>query len=114
MDDKTNKKMTQEVFDKLKKDGTDKNYTTKKAGQKMYAGVAPKGKERFKELKEQVTKNRVENAELIKEVEDKVLLRVRKAHSRDEMDKKKTRKGKKKKAPVLDEESDVDSEDENF
>ena len=114
LDDTTNTEITQEAFDKLKKAGTEETFTTKKGGQKKYAGVTPEGKKRFKELREQVTKNRVENAELIKEVEDKVLLRVRKAHSRDEMDKKKKGKGKKKKAPVLDEESDVDSDDENF
>ena len=114
MDDKTKKEMTQEVFDKLKKAGTNINYTTPKAGQQMYGGVTPKGKKRWKVLKEQVRENSEKNVESIKMVEDKVLVMVRKVHNRDVMDAKKKGKGKKKKTPVVEEESEVNSNDDNL
>ena len=52
--------------------------------------------------------------ESIKEVEDKVLVMVRKVNNRDVMDAKKKGKGKKKQAPVVEEESEVDLDDDNF
>ena len=52
-----------------------------------------------------------ENTDLIKEVEDKVLLMVRKANNREVIDDKKKEKGKKKKGPVVDKEPDMDEND---
>ena len=69
------------------------------------------GEERFKELVDQVAKNRKDNAEAIKVVEDRVLKLVRKQNKRDKIDEKRAAKGKKKKAPVVEEEPDVDEED---
>jgi len=109
-----NHKMTQEDFDKLQKAGTDDNYTNTKAGQQLFGGVTPKGKQRWKELKNLSRENRAENVESIRELEDRVLVLVRKANNRDAMDEKKKGKGKKKKAPVVEEESEVDSDDEKF
>ena len=107
-------KLDQEEFNKLEKEGTVENYTTACGGQQLFGGVTPKGRKRWKELKNLVRENREENADAIRELEDRVLVLVRKANNRDAMDEKKKGKGKKKKAPVVEEESDVDSDDEKF
>jgi hypothetical protein len=109
--DKDDETMDQEKFDKLQKAGTDDKYTTSSGGQQQYGGLTDEGKARMKELEKAIRKNRNENADLVKEVEDKVLVMVRKKNGRDEIDEKRKRKGNKKKARVVDEESDVDEND---
>ena len=87
-------------------------YTDANGGQQKWGGITQRGQERFEELVNMITKNRVDNKDAIKVVEDRVLKKVRAANKRDAIDAKRMgkKKPKKKVAPVVPEE-DVNEED---
>jgi len=108
------KKTTQAEIDKQRLTDNETPYTIANGGQQQWGGTTPKGKERFLELVEMITKNRAENKAAVKVVEDRVLDKVRKDKGRDEIDAKRTgKKTPKKKVVHVEPDEVVDERDFN-
>jgi hypothetical protein len=105
-------RITQAKIDEQKLKDMKTPYTCANGGQQKFGGITPEGKKRFSELVEMITKNRVDNKDAIKVVEDRVLVTVRDKKGRPEIDAKKNQKKPKKivVAPVEPEEH-VDERD---
>ena len=67
--------------------------TTSVAGRKPFGGITPKGEARWKELSAAIRENRANNAEKIREIEEKALVMVREFTKRIEKEAKKKAKG---------------------
>jgi hypothetical protein len=108
----TNNEITEAQIEVERLKDTATPYTSANGGQQKWGGTTPKGKERFLELVNMITKNRVDNKKAIKVVEDRVLIKVRAENKRDEIDAKRTgkKKPRKKVAPVQPDE-EVDEKD---
>ncbi len=96
------KRVTQAQIDKQRLEDNVTPYTNANGGQQKWGGITPEGQQRYVELVKMITKNRAENADAIKVVEDRVLIKVRAKHDRDEVDEKNSgkKKPRKKVAPV--------------
>ena len=85
-------------------------YTDKKCGQKKFGGITKIGLKRYKELCVMIKKNREDNAEAIKEVEEACLARLRKAKGRDKIDE--NRRGRRAGRAENDDDDNEDEEEE--
>ena len=95
----------------MEKKGTAHPYNTGKAGTKKWGGLTKVGIDRLVELKKEIEQNRKDNAEFIKEVEERGLKAVRSLKKRDSIDKnKKPVKPKEVAVPLVDE-KDLDEDD---
>ena len=105
------KKIQQKEFDEREKKGTANPYNTGKAGTKKWGGLTKAGIDRLVELKKEIEQNRKDNAEFIKEVEERGLKAVRFLKKRDSIDEnKKPVKPKTVAVPLVDE-KDLDEDD---
>ena len=84
-------------------------YTSPAGGRQPFGGVTQAGKERLIELTSMIASNREENAEFIKEVEDRVLKMVYSRNGRAAIDDKKKKKKEKKNSLMA---SAVEEQDE--
>jgi len=115
LNDKQDKEMTQKKFDELQAVGKAGKYTTSVAGRKPFGGITPKGEARWKVLSAAIRENRANNAEKIREIEEKGLVMVREFTKRIEKEAKKKANGKKKEKEKEEEEEEPDMDDmDNF
>ena len=115
LNDKQDKEMTQKKFDELQAVGKAGKYTTAVAGRKPFGGITPKGEARWKELSTAIRENRANNAEKIREIEERALGMVREFTKRIEKEAKKKANGKKKPKEKEEEEEEPDMDDmDNF
>ena len=72
-------------------------YTTSKAGRMRFGGWNDQAKKKFSKMVKQIRKQRVENKDYIKKVEEAALDRIRKKYNRDQIDERRRKKRKKDK-----------------